>query len=173
MGREWDFIGKKCLCFAWARWMQMWWWWIVEVWCCWDIQTVCGSCSPVSLLPCGDYSKYKYGCVTCCLKSFTGSLPLPIALRIKPKLLSLAEKVLHSLALASFLLSPFPALCGPAMPNYLQLSQASCWSLCLNLPLWKNPHSYLRSPPPGSLLWPFLDWARCPYSVSPSKHSVL
>lgn len=92
-------------------------------------------CSPINLLPCSDDSSYKYGYVTCCLKSFTGALPMLIAPGMEPKLFSLAEKVLHSLALASFLLSPFPALCGPAVPNYLQLSQAPCRSLCLNLPL--------------------------------------
>jgi len=97
-------------------------WWIVEVWCCWDIQTVCGLFIPINLLPCSGYSKYKYGYVTCCLRSFTGSLTLSIGFRIKPKRLSLAESVLRSSAPGSSLQSLFPALSDPAISGMLNSS---------------------------------------------------
>ena len=90
--------------------------------CCGDIQTVRGLFSPINLLPCSGYSKYKYGYVTCCLHYFTGSLTLHTDLRIKPKFLSLAENVLRSLALAFLTVSLFPALSGPAISGMLNSS---------------------------------------------------
>ena len=86
-------------------------WWIV-----------CGLFIPINLLLCSGYSKHKYGYVTCCLRSFRGSLTLSIGLRIKPKRLSLAESVLRSSALGSFLRSLFPALSGPAISGMLNSS---------------------------------------------------
>lgn len=81
-------------------------WWIVEVWCCWDIQTVCGLFIPINLLPCSGYSKYKYGYVTCCLRFQYVNLD---AVKLSPHHLNCWEvsiKPTNFLCLGGFLCSP-------------------------------------------------------------------